>query len=105
VRSPVSLVSCLRSAARLGAAGSAARLVSNTTSTEPIAIWSPTSPGHFDNAAGDRRLHLHRRLVGHHVGELLILLDHVADLDVPGDDLGLGNAFADVGQLEFVARH
>ena len=29
----------------------------------------------------------------------------VADLDVPGDDLGLGNAFADVGQLEFEARH
>jgi hypothetical protein len=31
------------------------------------------------------------------------LLDHIAHLDVPGEDLGLGNAFADVGQLEFVA--
>ena len=29
-----------------------------------------------------------------------VLVDEVADLDVPGDDLGLGDAFADIGQLE-----
>ena len=29
----------------------------------------------------------------------------VADLDVPGDDLRFGDAFADVGELEFVPRH
>ena len=61
--------------------------------------------GELEHLARDRAFHLDRRLVGHHVGELLIFLDHVAHLDVPGDDLGLGNAFADVGQLEFVARH
>src|SRR3546814_20536526 len=58
-----------------------------------------------DLLARYRGFHLDRGLVGHHVGELLVLLDRVADLDVPLDDLGLGNAFADVGQLEFVARH
>ena len=76
--------------------------VSITASTEPIGIWSPTSPASFDHLARDRAFHLDRRLVGHHVGELLVLGDRVADLDVPGDDLRLGNAFADVGQLEFV---
>ena len=59
----------------------------------------------LDHLARDRAFHLDRRLVGHHVGDLLVLADRVADLDVPGDDLGLGNAFADVGQLEFVSRH
>ena len=83
-------------------AGAAAPSVSISTSTEPIAIWSPTSPASFEHRARDRRFHLDRRLVGHHVGELLVFLDRVADLDVPGDDLGLGNAFADVGQLELV---
>ena len=54
---------------------------------------------------GDRALHLDRRLVGHHVGELLVFLDAVAQFDVPGDDLGLGDAFTDVGQLELIGRH
>ena len=54
---------------------------------------------------GDGAFHLDRRLVGHHVGDLLIFRDRVADLDVPGDDLRLGNAFADVRQLEFVSGH
>ena len=61
--------------------------------------------GKLEHLARDRAFHLDRRLVGHHVGDLLVLGDRVADLDVPGDDLGLGNAFADVGQLEFVASH
>ena len=79
--------------------------VSITASTEPIGIWSPTSPASSTTLPATGRFHLDRRLVGHHVGDLLVLGDRVADLDVPGDDLGLGNAFADVGQLEFVARH
>ena len=54
-------------------------------------------------ATGD--FHFYGRLVGHHVGDLLILGDRVADLDVPGDDFRLSNAFADVRQLEFVFRH
>jgi hypothetical protein len=55
--------------------------------------------------AGYRRGHLDRRLVGHHVDQVLVLGDDVADLDVPGDDLGLGGAFADIGKLEDVVAH
>ncbi len=61
--------------------------------------------GQFDDGAGDRAFHFDRRLVGHHVGQLLVFLDPIADLDVPGDDFGLGNAFANVGELEFVDAH
>ena len=61
--------------------------------------------GQLGHRARDRRFHFDRRLVGHHVGELLVFLDAVADLDVPRDDFGLGNAFADVGQLELIGRH
>ena len=61
--------------------------------------------GQLLHHARDRRFHFDRRLVGHHVGELLVFLDRVADLDVPGDDFGLGNAFADVGQLELIDAH
>jgi hypothetical protein len=59
----------------------------------------------FDDDAGHRRLHLDGGLVGHHVGDRRVFLDAVADGDVPGNDLGLGNAFADVGQLEGEAGH
>ena len=59
----------------------------------------------FDDNARHGRFHLDGRLVGHHVGDVLIFLDTVADRDVPGDDLGLGDAFADVGQLEGKAGH
>ena len=61
--------------------------------------------GQLDDLARDRRFHFDGGLVGHHVGELLVFLDPVAELDVPRDDLGLGDAFADVGQLEFKAGH
>ena len=61
--------------------------------------------GQLDHHAGDGRFHLDRGLVGHHVGDLLVLRHLVADLDVPGDDLGLGNAFADIGQAEGEACH
>ena len=59
----------------------------------------------FGDRARDRAFHFDRRLVGHHVGQLLILADDIANLDVPGDDFGLGNAFADVGELELVGSH
>ena len=61
--------------------------------------------GQFHDRARHRRFHLDRRLVGHHVGDVLVFLDPVADGDVPGDDLGLGDAFADIGQLEGEASH
>ncbi len=76
----------------------------------------------FDQRAADRRHHAglamqggdHARdgrgqfdggLVGHDVGQQLILGDDVADLDVPADQLRLGGAFAHVGQFEDVAAH
>jgi hypothetical protein len=59
----------------------------------------------FDDDSRHRRLHLDGGLVGHHVRDRRILLDAVADGDVPCDDLGLGNAFADVRQLEGEAGH
>ncbi len=59
----------------------------------------------FDDDAGHRRFHLDGGLVGHHVGEALVLFDAVAYAHVPSDDLGLGDAFADVGQLEGEAGH
>jgi hypothetical protein len=57
------------------------------------------------DAAGDGRGQLDRGLVGHDVGDDLVLCDHVPDLDVPGDQFSLGGAFAHVGQFEDVATH
>ena len=61
--------------------------------------------GQLGDRPRDGRFHFDRCLVGHHVGELLVFLDAVADLDVPCDDFGLGNAFANVGQLELIDGH
>ena len=46
-----------------------------------------------------------RRLVGHDGGDDLILLDEIADLDRPFDDLGFRNPFADVGHLDRAHAH
>ena len=61
--------------------------------------------GQFDHGAGDWRFHFHRRLVGHDVGDDLVLGDNIADLDVPADQFGLGGAFAHVGQFEDETTH
>ena len=53
----------------------------------------------------DRRGDFDRRLVGHHGGEHRVLAHEVADLDVPFDEFGLGDAFADIGQLDDVFAH
>ena len=53
-----------------------------------------------DDGSGDRRRQFDRGLVGHDLSEELVLGDRVADLDVPADKLGLGSAFADVGEFE-----
>ena len=58
-----------------------------------------------EHLAGDGRGQFDRGLVGHDVGDDLVLGDHVADLDVPADQFGLGGAFTDVGQFEDVAAH
>ncbi|MNN74166.1 hypothetical protein D3C81_1903360 [compost metagenome] len=58
-----------------------------------------------ENLAADRGGDFHRGLVGHDVGDDLVFLDHIADRDVPGDQFGLGGAFAHVGQLEDETTH
>ena len=58
-----------------------------------------------EHLAGDRRRDLDRGLVGHHVGEALVLDDGVADRDVPDDELDLGDAFAEVGDADDVDGH
>ena len=67
---------------------------------------------HIADLASDRRdntrhrtFDINRRLVGHHVDQVLVFLDPVADLDVPFDDFRLGHAFAHVGHLENESRH
>ena len=57
------------------------------------------------DATGHRGGQLHRGLVGHDVGDDLVLGDGVADLDMPGDQFGLGRALAHVGQFEAVTTH
>ena len=57
----------------------------------------------------DRAVHragnFHRRLVGHHVQDVLVLGDRVAFLDVPLDDFRLDDAFADIGKFVLVLAH
>jgi hypothetical protein len=59
----------------------------------------------FDDRAGDRRADLDGCLLRHHVDQRLVLLDALADRHVPGDDLRLGDAFANVGQPENMPAH
>ncbi len=47
---------------------------------------------------------LDRRLVGLHLDERLILVDRLPLRDEPARDLGLGEALAEVGQLELVGH-
>jgi hypothetical protein len=90
-----------------GAAGSApAASVSNTTIAEPTG-------GHVARLAIDLRHdrpltgdgHLNGRLIRHHVNERRVFLHHVAHAHVPGDDFGLGRAFAHIRQLESILAH
>ena len=57
----------------------------------------------LEHGAGVRRRQLDQRLGGLDLDHDVVDLDDVADLDLPGHDLGLGQAFTDVGQLEL--RH
>ena len=55
------------------------------------------------DGAGVRRRQLDQRLGGLDLDDDVVDRDDVADLDLPGHDLGLGETLADVGQL--VLRH
>ena len=61
-------------------------------------------PAERHHDAGGRRRHLHHRLVGLDLDDGLVLDDVVADGDEPRDDLGLGQALADVDESE-LHRH
>ena len=78
---------------------------SSRTSSAPDRQHAADLAAQRDDGAGDRRRHLDRRLVGHHGGEDLVLQHRLADLDMPFDDLGLGDAFADIGQLDDARAH
>jgi hypothetical protein len=56
-----------------------------------------------DDAPGRGR-DLDRRLVGRDLDERVVLGDRVALADEPARDLALGQALAEVGQLELVRR-
>ena len=85
---------------------------------------APPSPAHLDahqlrthrqhladlaaqreHRPGHRRRNLDRGLVGHHVGQHLVLGHRIARLDMPGDQLDLGDAFAEVGHLDDMRAH
>ena len=53
----------------------------------------------------DWRRHLDRRLVRHHVDEVLVLVDKVTHLHVPGHDLGFRRSLANIRQLENKCAH
>ncbi len=57
------------------------------------------------DGAGDGRWDLDGRLVGHDGGEKLVFQHRLADLDMPFDQLGLGHALADIGQLDDADSH
>src|SRR6185437_4830984 len=57
------------------------------------------------DAPGNRRGHLHGRLLGHHLDERIVLRDRVARLHAPGDDLRIDGALAEIRQFENVAAH
>ena len=57
------------------------------------------------HAPGDRRRNLDRRLVGHDVGHRLVFCDLVSHRDMPGDEFGFDDAFAQIGHFDDVVGH
>ena len=65
----------------------------------------PDRAAEREHAARHGRGDFDRRLVGHDGGDDLILLDEIADLDRPFDDLGFRHPFADVGHPDRAHAH
>jgi len=55
---------------------------------------------HFLDRAGPRTRHFDQRLVGFHLGEGLVLVDGIAGLHPPLDELRLVHAFTEIGKNE-----
>src|SRR5258707_5788861 len=60
---------------------------------------------HGNDPPGHRRGYLDRCLLRHHVDDMLVLIDHVADLDVPGNKFRLRRALSHVRQFENIPAH
>ena len=78
---------------------------SSRTRGEPTASVSPISPPSHCDGSVDGGGDVDRRLVRHHGGEDHVLLHGIADLDVPFDEFGLGDALADIGELDGEGAH
>ena len=75
-----------------------------TTSTVPTGTTSPSATRIRATLPGRGRRDLDRRLVGLDLDERVVLCDLLSLDDEPARDLALGQALAEVGQLELV-RH
>ena len=98
-------VSAARGAGGCVAATLPAPSTSSSTSGAPTAAFSPSCAVQRDDLAGHGRGHLHRRLVGHHVDQVLLLLDRSPTLTCQATISASVGAFADVGELEDIAAH
>ena len=61
--------------------------------------------GDGDDTAAHRRRYFHGCLVGHHFNDELIFAHRIAGLGVPGDNLGIDRALAQVRHLECELTH
>src|ERR1043166_8041653 len=68
------------------------------------ALFAGLAVDHDDGAA-DRSRQFDRGLIGQDIDERVLLADLLPDRDMPGDDLGLGRALADIGQSDDVPPH
>ena len=62
--------------------------------------------GQRQHFAGERRGHIDHGLGGFHRHQRCVQTDHIADLDMPFDDFGVRQAFAQIRQMEgFYCAH
>ena len=71
----------------------------------PTSTVSPSATSSAGHRAGERAGQLDQRLAGLDLDQDVVDLDLVADGDPPGDDLGLDQTLAGVGQPELLHRH
>ena len=78
---------------------------SNSTSTEPTGAMLPTSPCIAVTVPSTGEVISTVALSVITSTRWLVFLDVIARLYMPGHDLGLGDAFADIGQAEEILAH
>src|SRR3546814_5673011 len=72
-----------------------------------ISDWSSDvcSPDLLQYPPGYRSGDFHDRLIRHQVGKWRVLFDHLTHRHMPGNDLGFGDTFSNVGQLKQIVGH